>query len=192
LAATLPCLAILQLGFGGQSAKPVAVSKWVTAVCTAETTLKSSATSEFSALQASAAANPFDPATAKSVLVNFLQTATPEAQRLASQLKAAGAPQITNGAKVAQLYVSTAQSLAASLAADLPQVIAIASSGLKGLDTATTMHQSATQMANQQVKKLLKDNKVDRELVDCGGVFALGSGRGHSRPSTTAPLRAGR
>jgi hypothetical protein len=88
------------------------------------------------------------------------------------------------------------QSLAAALAADQPPITAISTSDVTAfraaLNPIISSLSSKAQMADQQVKTLVKDKKVAKGLAGCGSVFALGNSAGASTPGTAPSAGAGR
>ena len=184
------CVAVLTLGSGTANAKTVSASKWVTAVCAAETKLHSAVQTKFDALNAASSAG--DVAATKAALVGVVAALVAPTKTLLSSLNNSGVPKITNGTKIAQTYVSTVQSLAKQLP-DFKSKLA----ALPTTDMATFMNAAnavltplmhVTQAADKKVQTLDKDGTVATPLGRCGGVFAAGGGRsGNSAPSTTTP-----
>ena len=101
------------LGGATATSKTVSSSKWVKAVCAAETKVRSATTSKFEALNAASKAG--DASKTKAAFVALLDSLPGPTKTLLSSVKKAGVPKVTNGKKIAQAYVTAIQAIEKAL-----------------------------------------------------------------------------
>jgi hypothetical protein len=171
-------LGVLTLGFGVPSAKLVSASKWVKTVCAAETKLHSAVSDKFAALNAALSAG--DAAGAKTAFVAFVGALPGPTKTLLSSLGKAGVPKVTNGKKIAQLYVNTDQAVAKALPGMKTQAEGLPTSDTKTFKTAgqkvLNTIKNPTEAATSKILTLDTDMQVNTQLTNCGGVYAVGGG----------------
>jgi hypothetical protein len=175
---------LVSSAFGGSAgatvsgAKTVSASKWVKAVCAAETKIKSAAASKFDTLNAAAKAG--DVEAAKAAFVSLIGALPGPSKTLLLSLKKAGVPKIRNGKQIAKTYVTALKDIQKALPGIKTQAEALPTSDLDTLKTAARATnapiESVTKAANAKVGTLDGTGKVAPALGACGGVFAVGGG----------------
>ncbi len=181
LVVTGVCVGVLALGIAPASAKTVSASKYVTAVCVAQTKANASLQSKFNALNTVFAGA--DPAATKTALINVIAAAPPALKTMLSSLKKAGEPKVTNGKQIARANLATLQSTLSVLPSVQTQLAALPTTTTAALKAAAQgiigPLQTATQTGNDKAKALDKDGTVMTPINNmCGEVGNIGGGSG--------------
>jgi hypothetical protein len=183
-------LAVMIVGSGVASAKQVSGTEWATAACGAQTKFLSAVNAAagpggFSDVQAELSGAGGDLAATKSKLTTFFDAGVTAAKTLATDMKKAGVPKITNGAKIEKLALAKAGSFQKLLTDGKKKVATLSTTdaasfkvtGAKVL-AALQAQQKSTRKTDEKVSKLDKDDAVTPTLSACGGEGSSGANAG--------------
>jgi len=158
-------------GSGGlPGATPAA--QWVTAVCAAETSLHGTLQGELDAIKSKA-----DAASQKQGFVDFISGLPAQLKTLERAIKQSGAPNVTNGKKIAKTYISTLNAILKKLPSLKSQAEALPTSSQQALQSAGMAIGQAIdaikQKGDSKVSSLDSSGTLAPNLGTCGGTFPL-------------------
>ena len=178
---TAPCPGVGPCaGQGGPSVPPTAVvgggtvpaAQWVTAVCAAEATLHGTLQGELDAVKSKS-----DATAQRQGFVDFFSGLPAQVKTLESAVKKAGAPNATNGKKIAKTYVKTLEAIVKKAPSLKSMAETLPTSSKDALQTAGKSIGNAIdaikRKGDDKVSMLDSSGMLSPDLGRCGGIFPL-------------------